>query len=166
MSKLIRASALIGVFLLTACGSIIAHDEDMAAKKALEFAKLAFISHDAQSSYPLVSDETRGTLPADKFAEVLGKLHPTGYPTTITATQFEPVPGQKSLSIILLGENASEKFFYRLVMVGTAPAGYTVGGLFRSNRAYEGSPQIHGAKLLQPLKAGYTVAEQTPAKSN
>lgn len=160
MSKTHSALLLIAGLIATACsGFIIVHDEDAAAMKALEFVKPAFIAHDAQASYPLISEETRRTLTAAKLTEVLMGLHPTGYPTTITATEFESIPGQKMLNIILLGENQSEKFFYRLVMVGTKPTGYTVGGLFRSNRPYAGNPQIRGAKLLRPLRTGYTTSK-------
>jgi hypothetical protein len=149
---------------MTACsGVVLSHDEDAAAKSALDFARVAFIDHDARTAYPLISEEARKNVPPEQFSEILAKQHPAGYPATITASQFEPIPGQKALSIILVGENATEKFYYRLIMVGTAPTGYTVGGFLRGNGPYTGNPQMHGAKLLQPLKAGYTISGEKPS---
>jgi len=136
---------------------MIVHDEDAAARKAVEFADLAFIKHDAPAAYALLTSETRSQIPIAKFTEVLDQMHPSGYPTSVTATQYEPIMGQRMMNILLVGQNGDQKYFYRFVMAGTKETGYAVGGFFRRGGPYQGDPNMHGEKMLQTLKTPYTV---------
>jgi hypothetical protein len=72
------------------------------------------------------------------------------YPISLTAEEFEPMPGQKGMNIFLYGENESEKFFYRLTMEGTTGMGYEVSGIYRGSGPYPPS------KSRQRLKAAYS----------
>lgn len=161
-----RALPILALAILVGCIHSISHDEDAAAKKAVEFAKVAFIVHDDATAYPLLGEELRHSVSPEKYADAIKQMHPSGFPAKVTATQFEPIPGQRALSIVLVGENGEQKFFYRFVMVGTADAGYAVGGFFRSNGPYPGSASIHGAKPLQPLKTPYSAEISTTSSDS
>jgi len=129
----------IALAAITACVSVISHNEDMAAIKAVEFAKVAFVDHQVNKAHGLLSPETQKNIPVEKLIEILTQMHLSSYPLTVTATDFEPIPGQRSMNILLYGENGGEKFYYRLVMSGVIETDYQVGGFYRGNRPYPGS---------------------------
>ncbi|NLO91520.1 MAG: hypothetical protein GX410_05960 [Elusimicrobia bacterium] len=149
--RVIQCCILFIVMALSGCVSASVQDEKLAARQAGEFCDVAFIRHDAVQAYALLLEQTKQSIPADKFAGILVQMHPSGYPNIVKAIEYEPLPGQRAMNIILVGENSSEKFYYRLVMAGDAVSGYRVAGLFRSNGPYPGNPNLRGAKLLAPL---------------
>jgi hypothetical protein len=150
-SIFVRTITFVGVFVLANCsGSIISHDEDMAAKSAIQFALVAFVQHDAPNGFFLLSENAKKSIPVEKFSEALSQMHPLQYPLSVTAVEFEPIPGQKGMNILLHGANGAEQFYYRLMMEGTAGTGYKVAGFFRGNGPYPGS------KLKQKLKTTYS----------
>ncbi len=110
---------------LVGCGSV-QHDENLAAKRAVEFAKVTFIQHDLKKGYALLSDNTKRHVPFEKFQELVTKLHPRGFPTKVTATEYEPMRGEKAIYIYLTGENPHEQFDYVFTMEGTASDDYRV----------------------------------------
>lgn len=145
MKKLVLYSAML--LSLLGCKPtvrVIHHDEDMAADRALEFAETAFVQQDYEKAYRLLTKE--GKLTFQKFRNVIGQMHTNSFPTTIKAVEYEPMPGQKAMSIFLYGESAGEKFYYRFVMQGTKKANYNVFAFYRRDGPY---PQ---AKLRWPLK--------------
>ena len=148
--KKIGFTALALVFLISCTTTIISHDVDMAAKSAIEFSKVALIKHDIQNSYTLLSDNMKKTIPLEKYSQVISQIHPSLFPLSLTAEEFEPIPGQKGMNIFLHGENGPEKFYYRFVMEGTAETGYRVSGIFRGNGPAPPS------KLRQKLKSAYS----------
>lgn len=152
MNKIIDClSAIVAIALLANCsGSVISHDEDMAAKSAIHFAKVAIVQHDIQNGYSLLSENIKKSTPIEKYSEVLTQMHPASYPLSLTADEFEPIPGQRGMNILLHGENGAEQFYYRLTMEGTAGTGYKVAGLYRGNGPYPPS------KLKQKLKTAYS----------
>ncbi|MBM3212679.1 hypothetical protein FJZ33_10690 [Candidatus Poribacteria bacterium] len=136
--------------LIGCTATVISHDEDMAAKSAIAFSKVALVQHDIQNGYSLLSDNAKKTISFEKYSQVLSQMHPSLYPLSLTAEEFEPMPGQKGMNIFLYGENGSEKFFYRCTMEGTAGTGYKVSGIYRGNGPYPPS------KLRQKLKTAYS----------
>lgn len=106
------------------------HDEHAAAAKAVKFAKEAFIDLNQPEAYGYLSKDLRNKLSFDKFINVIAQMHPQKFPQVVVATEYEPMPGQTAVVIWLVGENGSEKFDYRMEMVGTN-AGYDVAGLYR-----------------------------------
>jgi hypothetical protein len=141
---------LILMFLISCSATIISHDEDMAAKSAIDFAKVAIVQHDISKGYAMLSDNFKKTITIDKYTQVMSQIHPSLYPLSLTAVEFEPIPGQKGMNIFLYGENGPEKFYYRLVMEGTAATGYRVLGIYRGNGPAPPS------KLRQKLKSAYS----------
>lgn len=117
----------------------INHDPPSAAKKAEEFAQIAFVEHDAENGYGLLADGTKRYVSREQFGAVLSKLHPKGFPKTVTALEYEPMPGEKAIFIFLTGENSAEHFYYRLTMEGTATTGYKVLRLDRASQPYAAS---------------------------
>ena len=52
------------------------------------------------------------------------RLHPRGFPTTVTAKEYQPMPGENALWIYLNGQNP--EMHYRLTMEATASGDYKV----------------------------------------
>jgi hypothetical protein len=118
------------------CAESIHHDEAAAAKKAEEFARVTFVKQDIENGYALLADGTKGYVSPAQFKAVVEKLHPRGLPKTVTATEYEPMFGEKALYVYLIGENAGQHFYYRLTMEGTATTGYRVLRLDRGGSPY------------------------------
>src|SRR5438128_4440444 len=112
---------LIGVM---SCTNSIKHDEVLTGKRAVEFAEIAFVRQDVQRAYALLSDRTKDYVPLEKFRETLLRLHPSGHPTNVAATEYEPMPGEKAMYIYITGKNSAEPFGYTLTMDGTAASDY------------------------------------------
>ena len=124
---------------LIGCMQTINHDASSAGKKAEEFAQVAFVKQDVENSYGLLADGTKRYVSLEQFKAVLSKLHPKGFPKTVTALEYEPMPGEKAIFIFLTGENSGEHFYYRLTMEGTATTGYKVLRLDRASQPYPAS---------------------------
>lgn len=143
-------AALALVSLISCTATLLSHDVDMAARSAVEFSKVALVQRDIQKGYFLLSDNAKKNISFENFSQVISQMHPSLYPLSLTAEEFEPIPGQKGMNIFLYGENGSEKFFYRLIMEGTAETGYKVSGILRGNGPYPSST------LRQKLKTAYS----------
>lgn len=113
------------------CVKAIRHDQDKAAIKALEFAKAGVIDRHYALASNLLALNTQKTTSAAKLENVIGKMHPAGWPDSIEAVRYEPLPGQRAMRIYLEGKNRSETFYYLFVMEGDADAGYRVSDIFR-----------------------------------
>jgi len=124
---------------LMGCAESINHDEVLAGRRAVEFAQVAFVKHDIENGYALLSDSTKRRVSLEKFKEVLSRLHPKAFPTSVTASEYEPMLGEKAIYIYLVGENSDEHFSYRLTMEGTATTGYRVLSLDRGSGLYRPS---------------------------
>jgi hypothetical protein len=124
---------------LISCMETINHDESSARKKAEEFARVAFVKQDVENGYALLADGTKRYVSQEQFKAVLSKLHPKAFPKTVTALEYEPMPGEKAIYIFLTGENSGEHFYYRLTMEGTATTGYKVLRLDRAGQPYPSS---------------------------
>ena len=127
---------LVAIAVLGCSARLLSHDPETAAGAALQFATLAFVQGDLDGSYALLWDDMKKTLPPGRFREGVVAMHPGSRPSSLTATEFEPVPGQATMYIFLHGQNGSESFYYRLVMQGTVRTGYKVAGLFRGSGSY------------------------------
>ena len=120
------ALALALTAALTACAESVKHDETLAAKQALEFGRVAFVEKNLDKGYDLLADGGRRHVPRDKFKQSLAAMHARGYPTKLTATEYEPMAGEKAIYIFVRGQNSEEQFNYRLTMEGSAAADYKV----------------------------------------
>ena len=127
------------VMALTGCAESIDHDAVSAARRAEEFAQVAFVKHDIEKGYALLSESTRRYVSLEQFKEVLSRLHPQAFPISVTASEYEPMPGEKAMYIFLTGKNSGERFYYRLTMEGTATTGYRVLSLDRGSGPYSQS---------------------------
>ncbi len=119
--------------ILTSCLNIIAHNEDDAAKAATKFAQTAFVARDYPKAHNLLASRFRSYISIDKLTETIAQMHPKSFPSKVTATEFEPMLGQRGMNIFVKGEGEGEDFYYRLAMEGDAPSSYRVAGLFRGN---------------------------------
>ena len=124
---------------LIGCMETIHHDEASAGKNAEEFARVVFVKRDFENGYDLLADGTKRYVSLEQFKAVLSKLHPKAFPRTVTALEYEPMPGEKAIYIFLTGENSGEQFYYRLTMEGTATTGYKVLRFDRASQPYPAS---------------------------
>jgi hypothetical protein len=122
--------ALGSILGLLGCVGKTTHDETLAAKRAVEFAEAVFVHNDVEKGYRLLSDGTRRHVPIDKFKETVRRMHPKGYPTSVTAREFEPMPGgEKAIYIFLTGEGSGDRFEYKLTLEGSPATDYRVTNL-------------------------------------
>ncbi|MGH7926230.1 MAG: hypothetical protein ACREQV_00340 [Candidatus Binatia bacterium] len=129
--------------VLFACTKSFEHDQKMAAERAEEFAQVVFVRKDFESGYAMLSDSGKRYVPPEKFKETVVKSHPRNYPTRITATDSEPMSGEKAIYVYLTGENAGEQFNYTLILDGTAGTNYKVTRFSRGGRS-GGARQLLG----------------------
>jgi hypothetical protein len=128
---------VLGCGSLASCGvSVIAHDEQAAAKTAAKFADLAIVRSDYPAAHAMLTKPLQETLPSDKLGDEIAKFHPTSRPTKIVAVEFEPIPGQRAMNIYLKGSRGEEAFYYRVRMVGDAGSGYQVDFVGRGSGPY------------------------------
>ena len=136
---------------LLSCVESVTHNEVSAARKAEEFAQIAFVKQDIESGYALLADGTKRYVSPEQFKVVVSKLHPKGLPKTVVASEYEPMAGEKAIYIFLIGENAGEHFYYRLTMEGTGATGYKV---LRFNRGSDRYGPSKDKQTLKKLKDG------------
>ncbi len=153
MRRSIAVAYLCSVLVMSC--TILRHDPDSAARTAVGFAKCAFMQGDIVSSYSKLSERTKRTLSLAEYERALSAMHPAGRPLSLEATEYERVPSKPMIYIYLDGWNASERFYYRLVLEGTANAGYTVSGLFRGSGPYPAS------RLRTPFRHALSAEEAT-----
>ena len=139
---------LLGTVLL-GCSSCITfnairHDPDLAAERAIQFAKEAFIDLNQPGAYEFLSEDLKQEVSLDKFIGVVAQMHPDNFPRVIRATDYAPVMGQKVVVIWLTGENATETFYYELTMAGTVRTNYKVASVYRVDKI----PHSQGSQSL------------------
>lgn len=116
-------------------------DPEKAADIAIAFAKAALIDRDVNKAYDLLDPEAQSNVPKDRFAEILKDMTSESMVSVVTATEFEPMPGQDGINIYLTGDNGREKFYYRIPMKGNGDTGYKPFGLLRGQYAPSDSRQ-------------------------
>ena len=118
--------SLVTVGLLFGCAESKKQDENLAGQRAIEFAQVALINHNFERGYELLSDGGKRHISLAKFKETLTRLHPRGFPTRVTAKEYQPMPGENAMWIYLSGQNAEDQFQYRVTMEATATGDYKV----------------------------------------
>ncbi len=113
-------------FFLSACAQSIHHDERLAAKRALEFARVVLIDKNIEKGYALLAANGQRHVPFDKFKQTIEAMNARGYPTRVSATDYEPMPGEQAIYIYLRGQNGDESVQYRITLEGNAADDYRV----------------------------------------
>ena len=108
------------------CAKPIQHDENMAAKRAVEFARVVLIDKNLERGYELLSDGGKRHVPLDKFKQTIVSMNARGYPSRVTATEYEPMAGEKAIYIFLRAQNGDEQVNYRVTLEGSAATDYKV----------------------------------------
>jgi hypothetical protein len=112
--------------LLSSCAGAVKHDEVRAARRALEFARLVLFEKNFDKGYDLLAGGGKRHVPRDKFKQSIAVMHPRGYPTKLTATEYEPMADENAIYIYVKGQNSEEQFSYRLTLEGSAATDYRV----------------------------------------
>jgi hypothetical protein len=118
------------------CAQSVKHDPELAARRAVEFARVALVQQNVDKAYELLSPSTKGYVPREKFKETLSRLNPSGRPSRIMATEYEPMAGEKAIYIYIVGQDAGEQFEYTVTMEGTASTDYRVSKITRGASSY------------------------------
>lgn len=111
---------------LIGCAGSVHHDEALAAKRALEFAKVVLIEKDFAKGHAMLSDGGKRHIPLDKLKQTVASMHPRSYPSKVTALEFEPMLGENAIYVFLSGYTGEELISYRLTLEGTAATDYKV----------------------------------------
>jgi hypothetical protein len=114
------------ILTFVGCADSVRHDETLAAKRALEFTRVAFIDKNLDKAYELLSDGGKRHVPLDNFKQSITAMHPRGYPTKLTAIEYEPMAGEKAIYIFMRGQNSEEQFGYRITLEGSADTDYRI----------------------------------------
>jgi hypothetical protein len=131
MIPLLRSFLCISLFFFLACSKPPPHDEVLAGKRALEFSEAAFVRRDYAAAYELLSDKAKAYQSVENFKKAVGRLELDASPTNLKVTGSEPLPGEvNALDIILVEQNTSKPFAYRVTMERTPASDYRVA-LFR-----------------------------------
>lgn len=127
-SKLFRALAisLLTLVWLSGCAESQKHNENLAAQRAVEFAQTVLIEKNFDQGYQLLSDGGKRHISPDKFKDTMMRLHPRGFPTRVTAKEYQAMPGENALWIYLIGHGTGDEFQYRATMETTASGDYKV----------------------------------------
>ncbi len=115
---------LLAVIWLTGCAESTKQDENLAAQRAIEFARIVLVNKNFDQGYELLSDGGKRHISLGKFKETMARLHPRGFPATVTAKEYQPMPGENALWIYLSGENP--EMHYRVTMEATPSGDYKV----------------------------------------
>jgi hypothetical protein len=118
---------LLTVFWLTSCAESIKQDENLAAQRAIDLARIVLVEKNFDRGYELLSDNGKRHISSAKFKETMARLHPRGFPNSVTATEYQPMPGENALWIYLTGENP--EMHYRMTMEATPSGDYKVLGI-------------------------------------
>ena len=117
---------------VTGCSDPIVHNEELAGKRALEFAETALVKHDLDAAYALLSNKTRSYVSVEKFKETIQRLHPDGYPLTVRTTGFKPMKDEKAIYVFLSADTSNRQFHYTLTLNGTVASDYRVSVVDRT----------------------------------
>jgi len=117
-------TCLLTAVWLIGCAESTKQDENLAGQRAIEFAQIVLVNKNFDQGYQLLSDSGKRHISLEKFKETMTRLHPRGFPTSVTAKEYQPMPGENALWIYLTGE--SPEGHYRLTMEATASGDYKV----------------------------------------
>lgn len=112
--------------LVASCAESTQHNENLAAKRAIEFAQVTLVNKNLDKGYELLAAGGKRHISLDKFKETVTRLHPRDFPTKVIAKEYQPMPGEKAMWIYLTGQNGEDQFQYRLTMEATANGDYKV----------------------------------------
>lgn len=118
-----RICAITFLLFIVACYPIPSrrnHYPSAAGTQAQLFAEIAFVQRNFTRAYELLSQSAKERGSTDQLREFIAKNHSSTYPLFVSATDYEPMPGQDKIMIYLYGENGDERFYYRMVLVGLA----------------------------------------------
>lgn len=121
------------LLLLTAgCSESITHNEELATKRAEEFAETALIKQNFDRAYEQMSSKARGYLPLENFKETMIASHRDGYPKSIKATGVRPIKDASTIFVILRGQDGTGKTFeYQVMLNGSEKSDYQVSTIRR-----------------------------------
>ena len=150
MKRLVLYSAM--VLLVIGCRDkpkVSREERNKAFNRALDFSEVAFFERDYPKAYLLVSKDCKATF--EEFCGGIDKVHPKGFPTSIKAIEYEPVPGEEKIKIYLYGRNNDQKFYYQLVMQRMEKLDYKVLSLERSSHRYPTSKLRERLRTISPV---------------
>jgi hypothetical protein len=129
-----RAFIILETILLSTCAcsaTTSRQDPEKAAASAIVFARAAVMDGDLDKAYSLLDDDVRANASKERFVEAMRKTVLGKRPDSLTAIEFEPVPGEDEVNIYLIGESSDGNLHYRIPMRGNSTDGYKPMGILR-----------------------------------
>jgi hypothetical protein len=136
---------LVLMVVLASCAAPVKHDQERAAKQALEFGRVIFFQSNPDKGYDMLAEGGRRHVPRDKFKQSIAAMNTGGSPTKLSAVEYEPMADEKAIYIYVTGQNNEKQFNYRITLEGTADTDYKV------LRIDQGSGFFTLASKKQPL---------------
>lgn len=100
------------------CARVISHDPEHAADTSIEFARLAFIRSESDLAFRLLARDVQRAASVYELGTKVRSMHPRAKPATVKAVGYEPMPGERMMTIWLEGSSEGETFYYRFVLSG------------------------------------------------
>lgn len=128
LGALIRSWALLLALsaLAMSCAEAVKHDENLAGKRAVEFVQAVLIEKNFAKGHELLDAGGKRYISREKLEETITRLHPRGFPTRVTAKEYQPMPGENAIWIYLTGQNSEDQFQYRATMKADDNGDYKV----------------------------------------
>ena len=139
------------VMLVAGCSKSTKHDENLAGKRAIEFAQVVLINKNLDQGYELLAPGGKRHISLEKFKETVTRLHPRGLPTKVTTKEYQPMPGENAIWIYLVGQNSEDQFQYRLTMEATDSGDYKVLTLDSGVVGRFFSPSSEKQSFIKPM---------------
>ena len=108
------------------CAETVKHDENLAGKRAIEFAQAVLVEKKFAKGYELLDAGGKSHISRAKLEETITRLHPRGFPARVTAKEYQPMPGENAIWIYLVGQNSEDQFQYRVTMKADGNGDYKV----------------------------------------
>ena len=94
--------------------------------RALEFARIVLIDKNIEKGYALLAANGKRHVPIDKFKQTIEAMNARGFPSRVTAIDYEPMPGEQAIYIYLRGQAGDEAIQYRVTLEGSEADDYRV----------------------------------------
>ena len=152
-SEVLRLCALLAALaaLAPSCAETIKHDEKLVGRRAIEFAQAVLVNKNFTKGYELLADGGKRHIPMEKFIESMTRLHPRGFPSRVTAKEYQPMPGENAIWIYLVGQNSEDQFQYRVTMEATGNGDYKVLNIDNGNVGKFFSPGGDKQSFANPI---------------
>jgi len=146
--------AIVGIVLIAiitwgCSGEPVNSSPQLAASKAFDYVRLAYVDGDARTAYVLLSDDAKAAQSLEQFTTALESARSGGAPDSVRVTGYEMSMDDDLMLIYLSGKAADREFYYQATLEGSITAGYGIDSIVE-----KGTPFSHG-DMWTPLELSH-----------